>query len=97
MEDIPTAIPYEPSRTKSPLRLVAYCVLIYLLLRIFVAISLTYGITYGLLFLVIFILGVIGYMGMKMRILLKMSLRNVSRRKVNTVIITLGLGSATTG
>ncbi|MCK4614583.1 MAG: FtsX-like permease family protein, partial [Thermoplasmata archaeon] len=96
MEDIPTAIPYEPSRTKSPLRLVAYCVLIYLLLRIFVAISLTYGITYGLLFLVIFILAVIGYMGMKMRILLKMSLRNVSRRKVNTVIITLGLMIGTT-
>jgi len=41
-------------------------------------------------------LGVIGYRGYKMRILLKMGLRNVSRRKVNTLIVILGLMIGTT-
>ncbi len=65
-------------------------------LNLFGIVTMIYGITYGLLFLVLLVLGSIGIKASKMPILFKMGLRNVSRRKVNTLIITLGLMIGTT-
>jgi len=45
---------------------------------------------YALIIVLLLVLG-IGIKGMRMRVLLKMGLRNVTRRKVNTVIVVLGL------
>ena len=44
-----------------------------------------------LLFLVILILGFISIQGIRMQFLLKMGIRNLKRRKVNTLIVVLGL------
>lgn len=52
--------------------------------------------TFCSLFLVIIALVLIGVQGARMKILLKMGLRNVNRRKVNTLIVVLGLMIGTT-
>lgn len=66
--------------------------LIFMLLpfRIF-CLLLSYGYSYALLFLVLIILVAISYKAMRAKILFKMGIRNVKRRKINTLIITLGL------
>jgi len=48
------------------------------------------------LFLIVLILGLIAFQGYRMKILFKMGMRNVSRRKVNTMIVVLGLMIGTT-
>ncbi len=50
-----------------------------------------YNPTFGLAFLVLVLLGWVAFKGYRLPILLKMSLRNVSRRKVNTIIVVTGL------
>ena len=70
---------------------IAYVVLIYVAFQIFAFISFYTGLTYGILFLVIVLLSVITYKGFTMKIILHMGLRNVTRRKVNTVIVVFGL------
>lgn len=52
--------------------------------------------SYMLLFIVLLVLGIIALQGLRMRILAKMGLRNVTRRKLNTVIVVLGLMIGTT-
>jgi len=48
------------------------------------------------LLIVLSILGFIGFQGYRMKILFKMGLRNAARRKVNTLIVVLGLMIGTT-
>ena len=71
--------------------MIRLAVVILLLLQVFGIIITRAGMTFGLLFLVMVILGVIIYQGNRLKILMKMGLRNVNRRKVNTLIVVFGL------
>jgi len=86
-----TADSRSPSGKGSILRKIGFVIVILLLLPIFRIVVQKAGMTFGLLFLVILILLVIGYQGNRLRILMKMGLRNVNRRKVNTLIVVFGL------